>query len=153
MYLENKILGHVRRTSRICCQQWSAASSGSTARYDGRFRQIYQLAVCVSVIYSNFALYIYYCQESFWLFSSIIRYREKASKDAEDILGRSQQLLKQAGLQGLTIVEEDVKLFCKECQNLRLIRGYPMYEEINSVPVEILQELGESGFDKFLVII
>jgi hypothetical protein len=69
-------------------------------------------------------------------------YREKACKDAEDILGRSQQLLKQAGLQGLSILEEDVKLFCKESHNLRLIRGYPMFEELTSVPTEILQELG-----------
>lgn len=73
------------------------------------------------------------------------RYREKAGKDAEDVLGRCQQLLKQAGLQGITIVEDDVKLFCKECHNLRLIRGYPMHEEINSVPAELLQELGKDS--------
>lgn len=69
-------------------------------------------------------------------------YRDKAAKDAEDILGRSQQLLKQAGLQGLTILENDVKLFCKESHNLRLIRGYPMFEELASIPTQIIQELG-----------
>lgn len=71
------------------------------------------------------------------------RYREKALKDAEDILARSQQLMKEAGIQGIALLDEEVKLFCKESNNLRLIRGYPVDEELNSVPTEMLQELSE----------
>jgi len=74
---------------------------------------------------------------------NIIRYREKAAKDAEDVLGRSQQLLKQAGRQDISILEEDVRLFCKESHNLRVIRGYPLFEELRSTPNAILQELGK----------
>lgn len=70
------------------------------------------------------------------------RYREKASKDANEVLDKVCQISKQSGKQGLNITAEEVRLFCKESQNLRLLRGYPVYEELESTPNSILTELG-----------
>ena len=72
----------------------------------------------------------------------MVRYREKANKDADEVLDYCQQLLGQARLQRITLKHDEVRLFCKEAYNLRLIRGRPLYEELESSPTEILQELG-----------
>lgn len=65
----------------------------------------------------------------------LYRYRDKAAKDANEIFDK-------VGRQGLTITAEEVRLFCKESYNIRVIRGYPIYEELASVPNSVLTELG-----------
>jgi len=69
-------------------------------------------------------------------------YREKAARDATEMFDRATQLINQTGNQGrINLTLEDVKLFCKESNNLRLIRGYAIYEELQSSPNSILTEL------------
>jgi len=74
-------------------------------------------------------------------------YREKALKDAEDILARTQQLVKETGAQGVSIFQEDARVFCREGHNLRVIRGYSVNDELNSAPTEILNELIQNTED------
>ncbi len=70
-------------------------------------------------------------------------YREKANKDADEILEYCQQLLREARFQRITLKHDEVRLFCKEAYNLRLIRGRSLYDELESSPSDILQELGK----------
>lgn len=56
------------------------------------------------------------------LFISILRYRDKASKDADSVYKRAQQLLRQLNQSPDSISEQDVKSFCKHASDLRILR-------------------------------
>ncbi|CAL8097439.1 unnamed protein product [Orchesella dallaii] len=71
-------------------------------------------------------------------------YRDKATKDANEIFDKACQIMKQSGKQGLSITVEEVRLFCKESHNLRLIRGYPIHEELASSPNSVLVDLAQN---------
>ncbi|XP_065210292.1 NEDD8-activating enzyme E1 regulatory subunit isoform X2 [Planococcus citri] len=49
-------------------------------------------------------------------------YRDKASKDADSVYKRAQQLLRQLNQSPDSISEPDVKLFCKHASDLRILR-------------------------------
>ncbi|KAG8235623.1 hypothetical protein J437_LFUL014881 [Ladona fulva] len=57
------------------------------------------------------------------------RYQEQALKDVEIVYRRVQQLLHQLNQPPDTILEKDVKLFCKEARNLYVVRGRPIADE------------------------
>ena len=69
-------------------------------------------------------------------------YREKGIRDSDEVFTFCQPLLQQAALQKVKTTLDDVRKFCKESYNLRLIRGTPLYEELNTCPNEICNELG-----------
>ncbi|ODN03883.1 putative protein-activating enzyme E1 regulatory subunit [Orchesella cincta] len=71
-------------------------------------------------------------------------YRDKASKDANEIFDKACQIMKQSGKQVSSITVEEVRLFCKESHNLRLLRGYPIHEELSSSPNSVLTELAQN---------
>ncbi|XP_046390416.1 NEDD8-activating enzyme E1 regulatory subunit [Ischnura elegans] len=56
-------------------------------------------------------------------------YQEQATKDVEIVYRRVQQLLHQLNQPSDTILEKDVKLFCKESRNLYVVRGRPIADE------------------------
>lgn len=51
------------------------------------------------------------------------RYRDQASKDADIIYRRAQQLLHQLGQPSSAITESQVKLFCRNASFINLVRG------------------------------
>ena len=53
------------------------------------------------------------------------------------------EVVEQAKTQRVTLRSDEVRLFCKESYNLRLIRGTPLYEELESSPSNILLDLGK----------
>lgn len=56
-----------------------------------------------------------------WFFF-VDSYRDKASKDADAVYRRAQQLLRQLNQSSDLISEADVKLFCKHASDLRVLR-------------------------------
>lgn len=77
---------------------------------------------------------------------NVCSYRDKAKKDAEDIYNRCQAIMEDSGNSPITLKPEDVQLFCKEARNLELIRGQPIYEELETCPTEIVNEIGKKSF-------
>ncbi|XP_032792301.2 NEDD8-activating enzyme E1 regulatory subunit [Daphnia magna] len=74
-------------------------------------------------------------------------YREQASKDAEHVWRHVQTILKERGWAGESVIENDVKLFCRHSSELRMIRGSCLAEELDGkqLPpdVDINQQLEE----------
>lgn len=65
-------------------------------------------------------------------------------KDVDDVYSFCQPSIQSSGPNNrVTLRHEDVRLFCKEAYNLSLIRGCPLFEELESSPSIILNELGK----------
>jgi hypothetical protein len=76
----------------------------------------------------------------------LYRYREKARLDAEEIYNRCQACMEESGNSPITLKSEDVQLFCKEAHNLKLLRGQPIFEELESSPISVVNEIGKLFF-------
>lgn len=59
------------------------------------------------------------------------RYREQAAKDAEHVWRHVQLILKERGWSSESVMENDVKLFCKHSSELRMIRGTSLAAELD----------------------
>ena len=59
------------------------------------------------------------------------RYREQAAKDAEHVWRHVQLILKERGWSSESVMENDVKLFCKHSSELRMIRGSSLAAELD----------------------
>jgi amyloid beta precursor protein binding protein 1 len=71
-------------------------------------------------------------------------YRDKAKRDAEDVYNRCQAIMEESGNSPITLKPEDVRLFCKESCNLKLIRGQPIFEELETCPTSIVSEIAQN---------
>lgn len=64
-------------------------------------------------------------------------------RDADEVMERAQNILKQANMQGVSVLADEVRLFCKESFNLKVMRGSSLAKELTSSPKTILQELSK----------
>lgn len=59
----------------------------------------------------------------------------------EDILQKCEAIAKQNST--VKLKPDEVRLFCKESHNLKLLRGTAFFAELESSPANILNELGK----------
>jgi len=147
--LEFQVLDDVLRIEGVRRSKWSATSERNIAGYDSRFPEIHFTSKCVWL-----TIYIHSFVLNSLRYSTVnllgllrCRFREKASKDVDDVYGYCQEVIQRSGPNNrVTIRQEDVRLFCKEAYNLCLIRGRPIHAELESSPAAILHELCNQSF-------